>query len=75
MEAARGDDIAAIKMRILLWIPPVAGHTSLEADNANKSMRGWNHITTARLLCAANKIAEFDADPARCAAPSSPQLC
>ncbi|PSR73080.1 hypothetical protein PHLCEN_2v11050 [Hermanssonia centrifuga] len=59
----RSDDLGVLKKDVLGYIPKCPGVESLEINNPNKSARGWSHITTARLLCPANRLVEFDGDP------------
>ena len=64
--AARCDDTGSLKHTGLQYLladqrkdhfdPPI-----LKAHG--KAARGWNHRDTARLLCPARDIVEFDADP------------
>lgn len=41
----------------------VINRPTLEGLTFEKSSRGFNHLTTARLLCPASLLAKFDEDP------------
>ncbi|THG95147.1 hypothetical protein EW026_g6452 [Hermanssonia centrifuga] len=59
----RSDDLGVLKKDVIGYIPKCPGVEALKLNNPNKSARGWSHITTARLLCPANRLGEFDGDP------------
>ncbi len=59
----RSDDLGILKKDVIGFIPRRPGVEPLELNNPNKSARGWAHVTTARLLCPANRLEEFDTDP------------
>ncbi|KAI0691346.1 hypothetical protein C8T65DRAFT_587253, partial [Cerioporus squamosus] len=60
----RTNDLGRLRDHILEYAG-VTGRENL-AHLANRGNRGFKNHTLGRLLCPVNKVAEFDADPARC---------
>lgn len=65
--AARTDDTGHLKRPILHYIlhEGVVTHQMLDGLTFNKESRGFNHVTTARLLCPIQLVKDFDQDPPR----------
>lgn len=67
-KAARGDDISTLKHRLILYLLGSCSHAlpvgiePIRVDT-EKHQYGWNHVQTGRMLCPAELITEFDADP------------
>jgi hypothetical protein len=64
--SARCDDTGSLKhngLQYLLKEPAKDRFDPPILKTHGKAVRGWNHTTTARLLCPARDILEFDEDP------------
>lgn len=64
--SARCDDTGSLKhngLQYLLKDPAKDRFDPPILKTHGKAVRGWNHTTTARLLCPARDILEFDEDP------------
>jgi hypothetical protein len=64
--AARCDDTGSLKhtgLQYMLNDPTKDRFDPPILKSHSKALRGWNHPQTARLLCPARDIAEFDVDP------------
>jgi hypothetical protein len=64
--AAHCDDTGSLKhtgLQYMLNDPTKDRFNPLILKSHSKALRGWNHPQTARLLCPAWDITEFDVDP------------
>lgn len=64
--AARCDDTGSLKhtgLQYMLSDPAKDRFDPPILKSHSKALRGWNHPQTARLLCPARDITEFDMDP------------
>lgn len=64
--SARCDDTGSLKhngLQYLLKDPAKDTFDPPILKTHGKAVRGWNHPATARLLCPARDIVEFDEDP------------
>ncbi|KAF9786096.1 hypothetical protein BJ322DRAFT_1107959 [Thelephora terrestris] len=64
----RQSDTKSIKQTIVTLLPLPLDQTGIRPVNivnpgTSKAWRGWQNLTTARLLCPADHLAEFDTDP------------
>lgn len=64
--AAHCDDTGSLKhtgLQYMLSDPAKDRFDPPILKSHSKALRGWNHPQTARLLCPARDITEFDMDP------------